>query len=189
MVTRGVGMRGYAPQSGIEITRISMWSAMPQFEDKVFHEGIRARWCQLRLGRQPALAGVKHLNRLENVLARSEWQEADILEGLLLDESGNVICGTMSNLFLIKGRYLYTPDLSNCGIAGVTRTRVLAGAESIGLTAKVTVLTVADVLAADEVIVTNSVIGVWQIRTLAERSWDAGQFTPLIRAYLEIDND
>ncbi|BBP01116.1 aminodeoxychorismate lyase [Sulfuriferula nivalis] len=189
MVTRGIGMRGYAVQSGMPVTRISMWSAMPQFEDKILHEGIRARWCQLRLSRQPVLAGVKHLNRLENVLARSEWQDADILEGLLMDESGNVICGTMSNVFVIKGRYLYTPDLSGCGIAGVTRARVLAGAESIGLMTKITVLSVADVLAADEVIVTNSVIGIWQIRSLAERRWEAGQFTPLIRAYLEMDND
>ncbi len=189
MVTRGAGLRGYAPQPAVTVTRISMWSAMPQYSDNIIHEGIRARWCQLRLGRQPLLAGVKHLNRLENVLARAEWQDADILEGLLLDEAGNVICGTMSNIFVIKGRYLYTPDLSACGIAGVSRARVLNGAASMGLMAKVTALSVTDVLAADEVMLTNSVIGTWQIRTLAEKTWDAGQFTPLMRAYLEMDHD
>ncbi|MFA5172343.1 MAG: aminodeoxychorismate lyase [Sulfuriferula sp.] len=189
MVTRGVGQRGYAPQPAASVTRISMWSTMPQHADDIIHDGIRARWCQLRLGRQPLLAGVKHLNRLENVLARAEWQDADILEGLLSDEAGNVICGTMSNIFVIKGRYLYTPDLSACGIAGVTRARVLDGAASLGLMVKVTALSVADVLAADEVMVTNSVIGIWQIRALAEKTWDAGQFTPLIRAYLEMDHD
>jgi 4-amino-4-deoxychorismate lyase len=189
IVTRGVGQRGYAPQPAASVTRISMWSTMPLYADKIVHDGIRARWCQLRLGRQPLLAGVKHLNRLENVLARAEWQDADILEGLLLDEAGNVICGTMSNVFVIKGRYLYTPDLSVCGIAGVTRARILDGAASMGLMAKVTALSMADVLAADEVMVTNSVIGVWQIRVLAEKTWAAGQFTPLIRAYLEMDHD
>jgi 4-amino-4-deoxychorismate lyase len=189
MVTRGAGLRGYAPQSAVTVTRISMWSAMPQYTDTIIHEGIQARWCQLRLGHQPLLAGVKHLNRLENVLARAEWQDADILEGLLLDVAGNVICGTMSNVFVIKGRYLYTPDLSSCGIAGVTRARLLDGAASLGLTAKVTELSKEDVLAADEVMLTNSVIGVWQIRSLGNKIWGAGQFTPLIRAYLEIDND
>lgn len=189
MVTRGAGLRGYAPQPAVTVTRISIWSAMPQYADTIIHEGIQARWCQLRLGHQPLLAGVKHLNRLENVLARAEWQGADILEGLLLDTTGNVICGTMSNVFVIKGRYLYTPDLSLCGIAGVTRARILDGGASMGLMVKVTTLTVADVLAADEVMLTNSVIGVWQIRSLGDKFWGVGQFTPLIRAYLEIDND
>lgn len=189
MVTRGVGTRGYAPTIAAAVTRISMWSALPSHPENTSDAGIRARWCQLRLGRQPRLAGIKHLNRLENVLARAEWQDTDILEGLLLDEAANVICGTMSNLFIIKGRQLYTPDLSACGVAGVTRDRILAGAGSLGLTAKITQLSIADVLAADEVMVVNSVIGVWQIRALAEKCWEAGHFVPLIRAYLEEDDD
>ncbi|MEQ1669070.1 MAG: aminodeoxychorismate lyase, partial [Sulfuriferula sp.] len=137
-VTRGVGARGYAPTAGAPVTRISTWSALPAHPQHARDTGIRARWCQLRLGRQPLLAGIKHLNRLENVLARAEWQDTDILEGLLLDEAGHVIGGTMSNLFIIKGRQLYTPDLTACGIAGVTRDRILAGAGSLGLTASIT---------------------------------------------------
>ena len=189
MVTRGVGARGYAPVAAIPVTRISMWAALPLHPESACEAGIRARWCQLRLGRQPLLAGIKHLNRLENVLARAEWQDADILEGLLLDEAGNVIGGTMSNIFIIKGRQIYTPDLTMCGIAGVTRDRILAGMGSVGLTAKITQLSIADVLAADEVMVVNSVIGVWQIRELAEKRWGAGHFVPLIRAYLKEDYD
>jgi aminodeoxychorismate lyase apoprotein (EC 4.1.3.38) len=87
---------------------------------------VKVRVCQLRLSRQPALAGIKHLNRLENVLARSEWQDPDIMEGLLLDDTGCVIGGTMTNLLAVRGRRLFTPDLSTSGIAGVTRERILA---------------------------------------------------------------
>ncbi len=188
-VTRGVGVRGYAPTAGVPVTRISTWSALPPHPQHAHDMGIRARWCQLRLGRQPLLAGVKHLNRLENVLARAEWQDADILEGLLLDEAGHVIGGTMSNLFIIKGRQLYTPDLTACGIAGVTRDRILAGAGSLGLTACITQLSAADVQTADEVMVVNSVIGVWQVRELADKRWGVGHFVPLIRTYLEDNND
>src|SRR5487761_2550584 len=104
---------------------------------KIFCPSALVLFCELRLGHQPLLAGIKHLNRLENVLASSEWQGQDVQEGLLNDITGNVIGGTRSNLFMLRGNILYTPNLSRCGVAGVQRARVLDWAKQHGVTCNV----------------------------------------------------
>jgi 4-amino-4-deoxychorismate lyase len=83
------------------------------------------------------LAGIKHLNRLENVLARREWTNSEIAEGLMLDMDGNAIEGTMSNLFLFQGKTLHTPNLGRCGVAGVQRERIMDLAGRLGTTVRV----------------------------------------------------
>lgn len=132
---------------------------------------MTARVCDLRLGWQPRLAGIKHLNRLENCLARAEWNDADIHEGLLLDQAGNAIGGTMSNLFIVYQGRLLTPDLTRCGVAGVTRVRLLHRARAEGLAVEICDFDLNRVLAADEVMFTNSLIGLWHVRRLDEREW------------------
>ena len=87
--------------------------------------GVAVRICRQRLSEQPALAGIKHLNRLEQVLARSEWTDTEIAEGLMLDSAGRLIEGTMSNVFLVREGVLYTPRLHRCGVAGVMREVIL----------------------------------------------------------------
>ncbi|MHB1676533.1 MAG: aminodeoxychorismate lyase [Sulfuriferula sp.] len=187
IVTRGISGRGYAPHNLSAPSRMVMSSALPVHAPEYLTAGVVARLCSLRLARQPLLAGVKHLNRLEQVIARSEWDNPDVAEGFLLDESGHVISGTMSNLFIISDLQLYTPDLTGSGVAGVTRDRIIYSAGSLGLKVQVTQLDLAAVLAADEVILCNSVIGVWQVRELGEKHWQNGRFTPLLRALLEVD--
>ncbi len=88
--------------------------------------------CNTRLGRNPVLAGIKHLNRLEQVLARNEWDDSGVMEGLMTDRENNLIEGTMSNLFLVRDRCIYTPDLSVCGVAGVMRSVILELASAAG---------------------------------------------------------
>ena len=90
-------------------------------------EGVRVRLGELRLGENPALAGLKHLNRLEQVLARLEWSDPGIAEALLFSSSGALVSGSMSNVFLVHGGRLATPRLDRCGVAGVMREVVLAG--------------------------------------------------------------
>lgn len=189
IVTRGISQRGYAPFSALTPARIVLASALPAPAPDCLSVGVRVRICSLRLARQPRLAGVKHLNRLEQVLARSEWQAPDIAEGLLLDEGEHVIGGTMSNLFIIRNQQLYTADLSHSGIAGVTRDRIMRLAANLGLIVKVTQLNLADLFAAEEVMLCNSVIGVWQVRELDQKQWQSGRFTPLFRALLEANDD
>lgn len=170
VVTRGEGPRGYQPPPQPIPTRIvSVW---PIEHDDIPARGITTRVCRLRLGHQPALAGVKHLNRLENVLARAEWQDPDIREGILLDQDGQVISGVMSNLFIWQDGMLRTPRLDNCGVAGVARARLMALAIQAGYAVRESDLTLDDIHAADEVMFTNSAILLWRVARLENRVWE-----------------
>lgn len=182
-VTRGEGPRGYGLPPSVQTTRIvAVWplehAAMPE-------DGIAARVCRLRLGHQPALAGVKHLNRLENVLARAEWQDADIREGILLDQAGQVISGVMSNLFLWQDGKLRTSRLERCGVAGVARARLMDRAARAGYQVEESEITLGDVYAADELMFTNSLILLWRVAKLENRVWGEPAVSPILRTLLD----
>ena len=171
IVTRGKGVRGYARPTQATPTHLWDISSMPDYPADWAIHGIKARLCQLRLSQQPRLAGIKHLNRLENVLAAAEWNDADIAEGVLLDATANVIEGTRSNLFMVRGGTLLTPDLSRCGVAGVQRERVMEWATAHNMPCQVGQFGLDELLAADEVFMVNSVIGLWPVRELQSRTW------------------
>ena len=166
IITRGLGSRGYAPLPNPQVTRILNISPIPEYPEANARLGIKVHLCNLRLGHQPRLAGIKHLNRLENVLAAAEWSAQDIAEGIMLDEADHIIEGTRSNLFLVRDGKLYTPDLGHCGVAGLQRDRVMEHAGLHGMLCSVAKLTRDDLLAADEVFVVNSVIGLWPVREM-----------------------
>ncbi|HVC02439.1 MAG TPA: aminodeoxychorismate lyase [Steroidobacteraceae bacterium] len=158
VLTRGVGARGYRPSGGERSTRIlSLWP--PPAHAAVGSAPIRLRICRTRIGRNDALAGLKTLNRLESVLARAEWRDERIGEGLLLDHDGHVVCGTMSNLFLRRGATLSTPLVDRCGVAGVMRRFVLAEAASVGLRPVERRIRLEDLHTAEEVFMSNAVAG------------------------------
>lgn len=173
-LTRGVGQRGYAMPQDCTPTRIvtaSPWSGYPA---ERLQQGVTLRLCQLRLARQPLLAGIKHLNRLENVLARSEWNDPAIHEGLLLDSQGSLVEATMSNVFLLNQNRLLTPRLDQAGVSGALRGWVFEQAPALGLRVEEHELELGDLLAAEAVFLTNSLIGVWPVARLAgpfTRSW------------------
>jgi 4-amino-4-deoxychorismate lyase len=189
IVTRGTGPRGYRVPPGITPSRVVMSSPLPEYPISHAEQGIKVRICELRLGLQPQLAGIKHLNRLENVLARQEWHDDTIVEGLLQDADGHVICGTMTNLFWVKGGQLSTPDLSGCGVAGVQRDRVLEYARKYRISCKIAPLSTSELMQADEAFLTNSVIGVWPIAELGEKRWQSGRLTSMVREWLNRDCD
>lgn len=166
MITRGPATRGYTPAANPQITRILSTSSLPQYPDSYAIQGINVHICKLRLGHQPRLAGIKHLNRLENVLAAAEWNDANIAEGMMLDQDNHVIECTRSNLFMVRDDKLFTPDLSRCGVAGLQRERVIDYARQQRMICKITELTMDDLLAADEIFVVNSVIGLWPVREM-----------------------
>lgn len=166
IVTRGTGGRGYRAPAEPRPTRILAVHPWPDYAPACYLEGVAVRLCETRLGRNPALAGIKHLNRLEQVLARSEWADEDIAEGLMLDEQGHVIEGTMSNLFVLSEDRLHTPDLGQCGVAGIIRERVLELAASFGMETRVAPLRLQQVLQAQEAFLSNSLIGIWPIRAI-----------------------
>ncbi|MDP2827790.1 MAG: aminodeoxychorismate lyase [Sulfuricellaceae bacterium] len=189
IVTRGPGVRGYAVSPGMEPTRIVSASPLPAYPEHYRSSGIKACLCDLRLGHAPRLAGVKHLNRLENVLARMEWDDPEIVEGVLLDESGYVIEGVMSNLFAWREGVLSTPDLSLCGVAGVQRERVLEFADLAGIPVSVRRLSLAEFMASEAIIMSNSVMGLWQILEFNGKVWPVSSLAGQLRALLDSRND
>ena len=185
IVTRGSGARGYALPAPASPTRIVMRAALPDYPAEFRRSGVRVHLCATRFSFQPRLAGVKHLNRLENVIARAEWSDPAVPEGLVLDAQDHVIGGTMSNLFIVEGGVLVTPDLSRCGVAGVTRERVMAAAARQGMACREESITQARFLDAQEAMLVNSLIGAWQIGACAGRSWKPGTFTARVREWLD----
>ncbi len=189
IVTRGVGPRGYAPPAPPEPTRIVSAGPLPDCPASFRDEGVKVHRCRLRLSPQPRLAGVKHLNRLENVLARMEWSHPDIAEGLLLDTADHVIEGISTNLFLVHGGVLHTPDLSRCGVSGVTRERIIDAAVREAMPVRIATIAWQDVMSAEEAILVNSLIGAWQIRWLESRRWRQGTWISRLRGWLDGADD
>jgi len=172
-LTRGVGPRGYAPPASPQPTRIVAAFDAPAMQGDAYRQGIRVRWCETRLALQPLLAGMKHLNRLEQVLARAEWSDAAIPEGLLLDLDGNVISATMANLFAVIDGTLVTPSVDRCGVAGVARAEVL----SVRPDTQVTTLRPDQLRHASEVFLSSSVRGILPVQAVGDTVYGPGPVT------------
>jgi 4-amino-4-deoxychorismate lyase len=185
IVTRGQGGRGYRPAADTFPTRIIQLHPWPEYPETCHGSGVRVRLCRQRLGRNPELAGIKHLNRLEQVLARGEWDDPGILEGLLLDEDEHPVAGTMSNLFIIRGRVLMTPELVRSGVAGILRTVVMELAASMPMPLQVRALGLDDLREADEVFLTNSLIGIWPVIAVDDRPYRKGALTCRLQELLK----
>jgi 4-amino-4-deoxychorismate lyase len=184
IVTRGSGpRRGYAPRGPLAPRRVLTLFAAPDAEPPP-RGGVAARIAALRLGENPALAGIKHLNRLENVLAAAERGHDSVFESLLLDGAGNIICGTMTNVFAVKAGRLYTPPVDRCGVAGVMRGVVLRQAATLGIVCEQRRMPLADFLSADEAFVTNARIGVVPLACVGEHSF-MNDLAPTLAANIE----
>jgi 4-amino-4-deoxychorismate lyase len=159
IVTRGASSaRGYRPTGRERSTRILTLHALPPAA-RGGAAPVRLRLCAAPLGLNPRLAGLKTLNRLESVVARAEWRDPRIWEGLMRDTEQNLICGTMSNLFLRRGSTLMTPLIDRCGVAGVMRRWIMATAGDLQLRAVERRIRWSDLRAADEVFMSNAVVG------------------------------
>ncbi|MGD8570194.1 MAG: aminodeoxychorismate lyase [Gammaproteobacteria bacterium] len=169
IVTRGSGQRGYRLPDPCRPTRIVALYPYPDYPAELWSKGVRLTLCMTRLACNRALAGIKHLNRLEQVLARSEWDDEGIVDGIMLDQQAHVIETTMSNLFFVKNGMLLTPDLSDCGVAGVMRNQVLRLAEQLQRPVQIGHYFTEDLWSADEIFITNSVHGIWPVRQINEQ--------------------
>lgn len=163
ILSRGAGGRGYAPPAqAAPVWTLSRHPLPPPAPAG----GLRLRWCGLRLAAQPALAGLKHCNRLEQVLARAEWSDPAIDEGLLRDAAGEVVCATAANVFALHGRQWTTPPVDRCGVAGVCRQRLIDLAA-----AQVAPLDPDALQRADAIFLCNAVRGILPVARLDERQW------------------
>jgi len=182
-VTRGSTGKGYAYTDMQQPTRILSLLPDHNHPAKYREEGVAVRICKTRLGRNPALAGIKHLNRLEQVLARAEWDD-EFAEGLMLDDRGRVIEGTISNVFIVEGKNIFTPLLGDCGVAGVMRAELLDRMKTIGIVAREEEIDRERLLAADECFLTNAVIGIWPVSAIDSRRFKVGSTTRSLMAEL-----
>ncbi len=184
IVTRGIGGRGYRISDKATTTRVISLHELPQFPFDLFETGVRTRICDTRLGINPALAGIKHLNRLEQILARAEWDDCNIHEGLLLDSSNNIVEGTMSNLFCVKQGRLYTPVVDQCGVEGVMRSVVIDAARQHDIQVECLRMTQQDVEVSDELFLTNSIIEIWPITQLGNQYFSIGSVTKQVKQWI-----
>ena len=188
IVTRGASVRGYAPRAGNPVTRVVAAFPAAVYPQRLSREGVRVRRCALTLAMQPRLAGAKTLNRLENVLARAEWDDEAVSEGLLGDAAGRVVEGTMSNLFIVSGGRVATPSLLRCGVVGAQRERVRELMGSAGYECVERDIPWEELAQADEMFLTNSLIGVWPVAALEGQRWAVGPVAARMRQLLEADD-
>lgn len=178
IVTRGPARaRGYGISGAERPTRVLLRYPWAGEDAAAAAQGVRVRIGALKLGENPALAGLKHLNRLEQVLARAECSDPDIAETLLFSAGGALICGTMSNVFLVRGGTLATPRLDRCGVAGVMRAVVGGLAPGCGIHFAERMLDGEDLEAAEEIFLTNALTGIRPVRELAGRPRGVGPVT------------
>ena len=181
-LTRGSGARGYALPDAIQPSRIVAAFDPPFTPADWYAGGIRVRFGELCLAAQPRLAGIKHLNRLEQVLARAEWNDPDVIEALLCDDRGCVISATAANVFVARGGTLATPRLDRCGVEGIARAEALAQVAN----AEVREISREEVMQADEIFLCSSVRGILPVRELAGRVFEPGPFARALQAHWRV---
>jgi 4-amino-4-deoxychorismate lyase len=185
ILTRGAALaRGYQTTGDELGTRILMqyeWSPEPPQRPLA---GVAVRRGRLRFSQNADLAGIKHLNRLEQVLARREWSDPEYFESVHLTGSGCLASGTMSNLFLVLGGQLVTPSVDYCGVAGVMRELVLERAREAGIGTRVDTLAPELLDIAEELFLTNVRIGIVPIVRIGEQRRPAGPLTRRLQELL-----
>jgi len=183
MVTRGISGRGYKISGDESPSLIWTHYELPDYPAAFFLEGVDTHVCRTMVSRNPALAGIKHLNRLENVLARQEWQ-TEYQEGLMCDEFGNIIEGTMSNFFAFKNNILVTPDLTAAGVSGIMRQHILDIARQKGITTEIRDIPIAELDTIDGAMLTNCLIGAWPVRSIDHRRYPIQPFCQSLQAHV-----
>ncbi len=193
IVTRGSGGRGYRVPDQSDSQWILQGFPLPESNSDHYLKGVGVRSCELKLSEQPLLAGMKHLNRLEQVMARSEWQD-EYVEGLMFSRSGALIEATMANLFVVQENLLLTPRLDLCGVQGVMRDAILnADAAYLpqGTEVKEALLDAHILRNSDAAFICNSVRGIIPLAQWSDtkgvliRQWNSSDH-PVVRALMQL---
>jgi 4-amino-4-deoxychorismate lyase len=185
IVTRGSGGRGYLPPPNSQPRIILSVHPVPAYPESYYESGIEITLCETRLSHNPQLAGFKHLNRLEQVLARKELG-SKYPEGLVRDYADHVIEGTMTNLFIVKDEKIFTPDLTFCGIKGVMREFIMQRCNTWGIDVEVlSTIKMEQLLMADALFLCNSVIGVWSVKHFQNKNYSISALSKNLQAEFE----
>jgi 4-amino-4-deoxychorismate lyase len=191
IVTRGNSSSGYAAAADSIPNRIMIFTPGLRHQSKA-EQGIVLGVCEQPISGSQQLSGIKHLNRLEQVLARLECQNNGWDEGLMLDDKHRIIEGCMSNLFVWQKNRLLTPQLEHTGIKGICRERIILLAEENGLNVEQCELDLGDLQHSDGLFVTNSLIGIWPVvqykcQDIKELQFEINANTRLLQEKLEAD--
>jgi 4-amino-4-deoxychorismate lyase len=187
IVTAGSGSRGYRRPSPMRPTVLIQVDDHRPLERACYIEGVGIVTCKTSISQQPQVAGIKTLNRLDQVLARDEFDDQGVFEGLMFDADDRLICGTMSNVFIVRENSVATPSLERCGIAGIMREQVIASAARDGIPCRVCDIGHAELARADELFLTNSQFGLLPVATIDNRALQIGPVTrQCMRALEEI---
>ncbi|MSQ81133.1 MAG: aminodeoxychorismate lyase [Candidatus Methylopumilus sp.] len=184
IISRGESLRGYQFSSSIKPNRFLLKTKIPTYPTKNFALGVNLTICKQHL-HPSMLSGIKHLNRLDNVMARNEWKDRHYVDGILLDPQGQVIECISSNLFFRMGKIIYTHPLKNIGVKGVTRNLIFKIAPTLGFKMKEVTFNFNKLLKADEVFITNSLFGVWQVKKIKNTSWQQQSLASLLNELLK----
>lgn len=183
IVSRGQALeRGYAYRGDERATRIVFAYAWPEAGGE--RAPARVAASAVVAAEQPRLAGVKHLNRLENVLARREARDRGLDEVVLCRADGIVAGGSMTNVFLLRAGRIETPRVDRCGVAGVVRGAVLAAATRLGMSAHETEIPGVSLDEAEEMFLTNALIGIWPVARFGNRDLGTPSIAPRLLAEL-----
>lgn len=177
IVTRGAGGRGYAISNDLQPSIVFSFSELPCYPDSHAISGVNVAIATLCLAHNPRLAGIKHLNRLEQVLARQEAPVDRFPELLLADQQGCLIEGVVSNLFIVEAGVVVTPKLDLAGVAGTLRRWLLDDFQQAGVPVQIDSISMDRFFASDEVFLANSVFGIWPVQACAEQRWQPGLLT------------
>lgn len=167
MLIRSAAGRGYAPAMRA-CDRLLLRYPAPAYPASHWQHGVEIARSAVTLAAQPLLAGIKHLNRLEQVLASRGWA-AGIQEAILCDDSAAPICGTRSNLFWVSQGQIMTPPVDRSGVAGVMRQRVIELAATLGLPLRIERRPWSELMQAEEIFLSNSLIGIWLVSAIDGR--------------------
>ena len=184
ILTRGTGKRGYRYDPGQAATRICTRSSWPDHVAEWRDHGIIVRFCNTPVSMNPVLAGIKSLNRLENVIASGELGIAHD-EGFMSDIDGHVLEGTMSNLFAVVENTLVTPDLSRGGIKGIIREQILDIAKNNNIKHEIRDVSKDELLSSGEIFICNSVAGICRVKQLEQQHYAQAKMTTIIKTELQ----
>ena len=171
LITRGEGVRGYKFEKNMNPTIIFLAFPSSDYPDDFFQVGVAAEFCESYITSNRNLAGLKHLNRLDSVIARAEWNNEKIFEGMFIDEKKNIVEGTMTNIFFVKGKTLFTPRLLDYGINGIMREVVLENYDKFFDKIKITEIKKTSINEFDQMFLTNSLLKIVPVRKIGKHKY------------------
>lgn len=182
IITRGSSARGYGFDNGIKAQVLAFYSNLPSYSMELYSRGVDLTFCETQCSIQSQLAGMKHLNRLENVLAKNELNGQ--FEGLMFNNLGYVIEGTMSNIFFENNNELFTPDLSLSGVNGVMRSVIIDHAKSKNINVNIVNIKKSEIESFQHAFICNSVMGIVPVNRLVGQDMSIGNMTQTLKESL-----